>query len=76
MFGREAYVGAALARIEGTFFESLDGLEARMNGQCVAVLRNYRTFRQMPSYEWKHRPPILYFEPYEPGICPRMAVAQ
>jgi transposase InsO family protein len=76
LFGREAYVGAALARVEVTFFESLDGLEARMNGQCVAVLRDYRTFRQMPSYEWKHLPPILYFEPYEPAICPRIAVAQ
>jgi hypothetical protein len=76
LFGRDAYVGAALASVEVTFFESLEGLEARIHGQCVAILKDYRTFRQMSCYEWKHLPPVLSFEPYEPVICPRIAVAQ
>jgi transposase InsO family protein len=76
LFGRDAYVGAALASVEVTFFESLEGLEARINGQCMALLRDYRTFRQMSCYEWRHLPPVLYFEHYEPVGCPRIAVAQ
>ena len=35
LFGREAYVGAALAKVDR---------------HCVAVPREYRTFRQMTAY--------------------------
>ena len=76
LFGREASLGAALANVEVTFWESLEGLEARIDGQCVVVLRDYRTFKQMAVYEWRQLPPALYFEPYERAICPRIAVAQ
>jgi hypothetical protein len=65
LFGRDAYVGAALASVKVTFFESLEGLEARVNDQCVAVLQDYRTFRHMPCYDWRHLPLVLYFEQYE-----------
>jgi transposase InsO family protein len=75
LFGRDAYLDAALGGAEVTFFESLEGLEARLNGQCVAVLRDYRTFKQMTCYRGHQLPPALYFEPYAPVIYPRIAVA-
>lgn len=59
LFGRDACLGAALARTEVTFFESLDGLEARCNGQWVVVLRDDRTFRQMAVYRRRGLPPVL-----------------
>ena len=40
LFGRNAHMGKIWANVEVTFFESLDGLEARLNGQCVAVLKS------------------------------------
>ena len=40
LFGRDAFLGESLAGVDVTFFESLEGLEARLNGQCVAVLRD------------------------------------
>ena len=70
LFGRNAYLGAMWARVEVTFFESLEGLEARLNGQCVAVLRDYRTFKQMTCYREHLLPPAFYFEPYKPVSCP------
>ena len=76
LFGRNAFLGAVLANVEVTFWESLTGLEARVNGQCVVVLREYRTFKQMAVYRWKQLPPVLSFEPYEQAIGPRIAVAQ
>jgi hypothetical protein len=76
LFGRNASLGAALANVEVTFWESLAGLDARINGQCVVVLREYRTFKQMAVYRWDQLPLVLSFEPYEPVICPRIAVAQ
>jgi len=51
LFSREAYLSAALANVEGTFWESMEGLEARVDEQCVAVLRDYRTFKQMAVYK-------------------------
>lgn len=70
LFGRDAYVGAAWASVEVTLVESLEGLEARLNGQCVAVLRDYRTFKQMTCYRSHRLPPVLYFEPAVPVTCP------
>jgi hypothetical protein len=70
LFGRDAYVGMAWANVEVTFFESLEGLEARRNGQCVAVLRDYRTFKQMTCYRKHQLPPAFHFEPAAPVICP------
>jgi hypothetical protein len=76
LFGREAYLSVALANVEVTFWERLQGLEARVDEQCVAALRDYRTFQQMAVYKWRQLPPVLYFEPYEWANCPRIAVAQ
>jgi hypothetical protein len=65
LFSRDAYVGTALAGIEVTFMKSLEGLEARIEGQCVATLKGYRANRKLPSWEREHLPPILCFEKYE-----------
>jgi len=64
------------ANIEVTFFESLDGLEAWINGQCVAVLRDYRTLKQI-AFHWRRGrlPQAFYFEPFTSVACPRIAVA-
>jgi hypothetical protein len=73
LFGRNAHIGRVWANVEVTFFESLDGLEVRMNGQCVAVLKNYRSFKQMAPYRWQRElPRALHFEPV---IRPRIAGA-
>jgi len=70
LFGREAYMDAALTNVEATCFESLEGLEARLNGQCVAVLRDYRTFKQLACYDKRRLPSVFHFEPCTPVICP------
>ena len=65
LFKREAHVDAALAKQEVVFFETLDGLEARVDGQSVAVLRDYRTYRQkaVGFYSQHKIPTVLHFEP-------------
>ncbi len=70
LFGRDAHLGTDLANLEITFFESLEGLEARHNGQCLAVLRDYRTFRQMLCYRGHLLPPSFHFEPCKPSSSP------
>jgi transposase InsO family protein len=75
LFGREAHVGMAVANRDVVFWESLDGLEVRYDGHCLAVLREYRTFRQMLTYREDELPPVFYFEPCEEDSCPRIAVA-
>ena len=63
LFGRDAHIGRMCANVEVTFFESLEGLEARLNGQCLAVLKNYRRFKQMAtSYQRYDLPSSLRFE--------------
>jgi hypothetical protein len=47
LFGRNAYLGKMAANLEATFCESLDGLEAWINGQGRAILRDYRTLKQI-----------------------------
>ena len=75
MFNREAHVDAALANKEVIFFENLEGLEARIDGQGVAVLRDYRTYRHMSWYDLRKLPPVLNFEPCATFESPRIAVA-
>jgi transposase InsO family protein len=75
MFNREAHVDATLANREVIFFESLEGLEARVDGQSVAVLRDYRTYTHIPWWQREELPPILNFEPCNPVGSPRIAVA-
>src|SRR5215471_4025634 len=75
LLGREAYIDAAFGGVEVTFWETLEGLEARVAGQCVAILRGYRDMRQLSSWQWSQLPPVLYFEIQAKVICPRIAVA-
>jgi hypothetical protein len=76
MFGRIAYVGRAWKEQKITLIETLEGLEAHAEGQCVAVMRDYWKYRKQPSWEWRTIPPRLHFRPYEKATCPRIAVAQ
>ena len=73
--GRVAYVGRAWRQREITLVETLEGLEAQIEGQCVAIMTAYWKFRKLPSWERGAIPPRLYFRPYERATCPRMAVA-
>ena len=75
MFDRNAYVGAHLAGVEVALVETLDGLEARVDDQCIGLLRNYRDMRQLPHWEWRDLPPVLYFENEKRADCPLNAVA-
>jgi hypothetical protein len=76
IFGRNAHIGRVWANVEITFFESLDGLEARLDGQCVGVLKDYRRFKQMlPCYWQSELPRALYFEPPAARHSPGIAVA-
>jgi transposase InsO family protein len=75
MFGRITYVGRAWRERELTFVETLEGLEAHAEGQCVAIMRDYWKYRKLPTWERRTIPPRLYFRPYEKVDCPRMAVA-
>jgi hypothetical protein len=72
----DAYVSKMAANTEVTFFETLEGLEARVNGQRMAVLKNYRTFQQIVSRcQRRELPSAFYFEPCTPVISPRIADA-
>jgi hypothetical protein len=75
MFGRNAYVGRAWREKELTFVETLEGLEAHIEGRCVAVMREYWKYRKLQTWEWRTIPPRLYFKAYERVTCPRIAVA-
>ena len=74
LFNRDAHLRTMAGR-EVTFFESLEGLEARGDGKCV-VLKDFRTFRQIKmSFRRGELPPAFNFKPYKPVICPRIAGA-
>ena len=68
-------MGKEFAGVEVTFVETLAGLEARVAGQCVAILPYYRDMRQLTSWEWNQLPSVLHFEAQERANCPRIAVA-
>lgn len=76
LFRRDAYVGKVAANTEVTFFETLDGLEARLNGQCVGVLKDYRAFQQI-AFGWRSSdlPSRLYFRRSSGATRPRIADA-
>jgi transposase InsO family protein len=76
LFGRNAYLGKMAANLEVTFCESLDGLEAWIDGQGRAILRDYRTLKQI-AFHWRkgRLPQAFHFEPFTPVVCPRIAVA-
>ena len=64
MFGRNAYLDAQLAGVETTFFKTLAGLEARVDDQCLGLLRDYRDMCHLVGrLAWdKVLPPALSFE--------------
>jgi transposase InsO family protein len=55
--------------------ETLEGLEAQSEEGRVYLLRNYRKFRQVPSWHREKLPFCFNFEEYREGQCPRNAVA-
>ena len=65
LFGRDAHVGTSLAGVEVRFIVTPNGLEARIDGQSVAILREYWIIRKLSSWKREHLPLILHFEPYE-----------
>jgi len=75
MFNREACVDRRLGNREVTFFETLEGLEARIDGQDIAVLRDYRSYTHMSWVEQRSLPRVLNFEPRAAPESPRIAVA-
>jgi hypothetical protein len=75
LLGREAQVGLMLANTKVVFWESLEGLEARVDGTCLTILRDYRTYLKMTCSRWWDLPSSLSFEIYQPTMCPRIAVA-
>jgi hypothetical protein len=75
MFGRIAYVGRAWREKELTFVETLERLEAHIEGRCVAVMREHWRYRNLQTWEQRTIPPRLYFKAYERVTCPRIAVA-
>jgi hypothetical protein len=58
-----------------TFAESLDGLEAQIEGQCVAIMKDYWKSQKLPSGERRTTPLRSYFQPFDRTTCPGMAVA-
>jgi transposase InsO family protein len=76
LFNRDARLGKIAANTEVTFYESLEGLEAWIDGERTAVLKDYQTFRQLKaSWRLDELPRAFRFEPCGPVICPRIAVA-
>ncbi|MGC8493431.1 MAG: DDE-type integrase/transposase/recombinase [Syntrophobacteraceae bacterium] len=76
LFNREACVDRRFGNKEVTFFETLEGLEARIDGKDIAVLRDYRSYLHMPSWgEQRGLAPVLNFEPLATPESPRIAVA-
>ena len=69
-------MGTSLVGVEAAFVAPLDGLEARIDGQCVALLKEYWALRKLSSWERARLPSLLFFEPWEWVTCARMAVAQ
>jgi hypothetical protein len=75
LLSRDANVGMTWAGIELAFVETLNGLEARIEERCVAVLSDWWTIRKLSKWDRERLPPVLYFESYKKATCPRIAVA-
>jgi hypothetical protein len=75
VLGRKGYVGQEFAGAKIRLVETVEGLEARVDDQCIGVLREYRDMQHLYPWDRSNLPPILYFEKYERATCPRIAVA-
>ena len=56
MFNREACVDTRLGNREVTFVGNLEGLEARVDGQSIALLRDYRSYAHMSWVQQQNLP--------------------
>jgi transposase InsO family protein len=75
VLGRNGYVPALLPKETVTLTETFDGLEAETQDGRVYLLKNYRKFRQMPSYRRDELPFCFDFEESKEGHSPRITVA-
>ncbi|HET9530146.1 MAG TPA: DDE-type integrase/transposase/recombinase [Blastocatellia bacterium] len=75
VLGRNGYIPNLRYRQKISLIETLDGLEAETEDGRVYLLRNYRKFRQVPSWHRDELPFRFNFEEYNEGHCPRIAVA-
>lgn len=76
MLRRYVYLDEALARQRVTCYETLDGLEVRSEDQCVYLLRDYRTWFHLATWNFGHSlPEDLRFERCDGDASPRIAVA-
>ncbi len=66
----------ALRGVEVTVYESVPGLAVKVEGERFSLLRNYRTYRQVPTSARDKLPAGFYCEQYHDGHCPRIAVAK
>lgn len=75
VLGRNGYMPNLRYRQQVFLTETLEGLEAQSEERRVYLLRNYRKFRQVPSWHRDELPFCFHFEEYSEGRCPRIAVA-
>jgi hypothetical protein len=68
-------VGQEFAGAKIRLVETLEGLEARVDDQCIGVLREYRDMQYLYPWDRSNLPPILYFEKDERATCARITVA-
>jgi hypothetical protein len=52
------------------FVDTLEGMRAHIEGQRVAIMKDYWKFRKLQSWERRTIPPRLYFRQYERATCP------
>jgi hypothetical protein len=64
-----------LANTEVALWESLEELEARVDGTCITILRDYRTYLKLTYYRRRQLLPFCSFAADQPTSCPQIAVA-
>lgn len=75
VLGRNGYVPGLLPKEKVNLTETFEGLESGTEDGRVYLLKNYRKFRQVPSYRRDELPFCFDFEESNEGHCPRIAVA-
>jgi transposase InsO family protein len=75
VLSRNGYVPGLLPQEKVNLTETFDGLEAETEDGRVYLLKDYRKFRQVPSYRRDELPFCFDFEESKEGHCPRIAVA-
>jgi hypothetical protein len=73
--GRNGYIPRLRYQQRVSLTETLDGLEAKTEDGRLYLLRNYRKFRQVPSWDRDELPFCFNFEEHSEGHCPKIAVA-